>query len=125
MLRSILAVVVGYIVMGALVMLSFTPAVFAPGLVFEEDGISVTMAFMVFSLAMGGVGAVVGGFVAALIAARRARLALLAFVAIVFVLGIGSAVRGLFQVPPPTPPAEEVARMTLREKAAIGREPAW
>ena len=57
MLRSILAVVVGYILMAALVMLSFTPAFFAPELVFEKDSIDVTMAFMVFSLAMGGVAA--------------------------------------------------------------------
>jgi hypothetical protein len=33
-------------------------------------------------------------------------------------------VHGLFQVPP-TVAAEEVARMTPMEKAAIGREPAW
>jgi hypothetical protein len=124
MLRSILAVVLGYLAMAALVMLSFTFAFFAPGLVVEKDGIGVTLAFMVFSLAMGGVAAVVGGFVAALLAGRRAWPALLALVAIVLVLGVGSAVHGLFQVPP-TLSAEEVARMTPREKAAIGHEPAW
>jgi hypothetical protein len=59
-------------------MLSFTPAFFTPELVFETDGIGVTMAFLVFSLAMGGVAAVVGGFVAALLAGRRAWLLLLA-----------------------------------------------
>jgi hypothetical protein len=124
MVRSILAVVNGYIVMAALVMLTFTPAFFAPELVFEKDGIGVTMAFMVFSLAMGGVAAVIGGFVAALFAGRRAWRPLLAFVAIVLVVGVGSAVYGLFRVPP-THSAEEVAKMTPMEKAAIGHEPAW
>jgi hypothetical protein len=124
MVRSILAVVIGYIVMTALVMLTFTPAFFAPELVFEKDGIGVTMAFMVLSLAMGGVAAVIGGFVAALFAGRRARLSLLAFAAIVLVFGIGSAVYGLFQMSP-TVSAEEVARMTPMEKATIGHEPAW
>jgi hypothetical protein len=68
MLRSILAVVVGYVAMAALVMLSFTPAFFAPELVFETGRIGVTFAFLVSSLAMGGVAAVLGGFVAALVA---------------------------------------------------------
>jgi hypothetical protein len=124
MLRSILAVVVGYVVMAALVMLTFTPAFFAPELVFETHGIGVTLPFMVFTLAMGGVAAVLGGFVAARVASRRAWPALLALVAIVFVFGITSAVHGLFQVPP-TVSVEEVARMTPMEKAAIGREPVW
>jgi hypothetical protein len=124
MLRSILAVAVGYAVMAALVMLSFTPAFFTPELVFVTDGIGVTVAFLVFTLGMGGVAAAVGGFVAALVAGRHARLTLLALVAIVFVVGIGSAVYGLYQVPP-TLSAEEVARMTPMEKAAIGHEPAW
>ena len=123
MLRSILAVVVGYVAMAALVMLAFTPAYFAPELVFETHGIGVTMTFLVFSLAMGAAAVVLGGFVAALVAGKRAWRSLLAFVAIVLVLGVGSAVRGLFQVPP-TVPAEEVARMTPMEKAAIGHEPA-
>jgi hypothetical protein len=124
MLRTILAVVVGYAVMTVLVVLSFTPAFVTPELVFVTDGIGVTVAFLVFTLATGGAAAAVGGFVAALVAGRHARLSLLALVAIVFVLGIGSAVYGLFQVPP-TFSAEEVARMTPMEKAAIGHEPAW
>jgi hypothetical protein len=124
MLRSILAVVVGYVVMAALVMLSFTPAYFAPGLVFEAHGIGVTLPFMVFTLAMGAVASVVGGFVAARVAGKRAWRSLLAFVAIVLVLGVGSAVHGLFQVPP-TVTADEIARMTPMEKAAISHEPAW
>jgi hypothetical protein len=124
MVRSIVAVVAGYVVTAALVMLSFTPAFFAPELVFEKDGVGVTRAFLVLSLATGGVAAVVGGFVAALVAGRRARPPLLAFAAIVFVLGVGSAVCGLFRVPP-TPSAAELARMTPMEKAEIGHEPAW
>jgi hypothetical protein len=124
MLRSILAVVVAYVAMAALVMLAFTPAYFVPELVFETHGIGVTLAFLVFSLAMGGVAAVVGGFVAALVAGRRAWRSLLAFVTIVLVVGVGSAVHGLFQVPP-TVSAEEVTRMTPMEKAAIGHEPSW
>ncbi len=124
MLRSILAVVVGYIVMAAVVMLTFTAAFFAPGLVFETHGIGVTLPFLVFSLAMGAVAAALGGIVAALIAGKHARRAVLALVAIVFVLGLASAVYGLFRVPP-TVSAEEVARMTPMEKAAIGQEPVW
>jgi hypothetical protein len=124
MLRSILAVVVGYVVMAAIVMLTFTPAFFAPDLVFETHGIGVTLPFMVFTLAMGGVAAVLGGFVAARVAGRRAWRALLALVAIVFVIGVMSAVHRLFRVPP-TVSAEEVARMTPMEKAVIGRQPAW
>jgi hypothetical protein len=124
MLRSILAVVLGYVVMAALTMLSFTPAFLTPELVFETDGTGVTVGFLVFSLAMGGVAAVVGGFVAALLAGKHAWPSLGALVAIVLVLGVGSAVYGLFQAPP-TRSAEEVARMTPMERAAIGHEPGW
>jgi MFS family permease len=124
MLRSILAVVVGYIVVAALVMLTFTPAFFAPELVFETDGIGITLPFLVFSLAMGAVAAVLGGIVSALIAGMHAWRAALALVAIVFVLGVASAVHGLFRVPA-TVSAEEVTRMTPMEKAAICQEPVW
>src|SRR5262245_27150257 len=114
MVRSILAVVAGYVVMAVLVMLSFTPAFFAPKLVFETDGTGVTAAFMVFSLATGGVAATAGGVVAALLAGKRAWLSVLAFVAIVLVLGLGSAVYVLFRAPPAFA-AEAVARMTPME----------
>jgi hypothetical protein len=124
MLRSILAVVVGYGAMAALVVLSFTPAFFAPELVFETDGIGVTLPIMVFTLAMGVAAAVLGGYVAALVAGRHAWRAVLALAAIAFVLGVASAVHGLSKAPP-TVSAEEAARMTPMEKAAIGREPAW
>src|SRR5262245_12763428 len=100
MLRSILAVVLGYVVMAALTMLSFTPAFLTPELVFETDGTGVTVGFLVFSLAMGGVAAVVGGSVAALLAGKHVWPSLGALVVIVLVLGVGSAVYGLFQAPP-------------------------
>jgi hypothetical protein len=116
--------VVGYVAMAVVVMLTFTPAFFAPAFVFEPHGIGVTLLFMVFTLAMGAVAAVLGGLVAALIAGRHAWRAMLVLVAIVFVFGVGSAVYGLFQVPP-TVSAEEAARMTPMDKAAIGHEPSW
>jgi hypothetical protein len=79
---------------------------------------------MVFTLAMGVVAAVLGGFVAALVAGRHAWRAVLALAAIAFVLGVASAVYGLSKAPP-TVSAEETARMTPMEKAAIAREPVW
>lgn len=124
MLRSILAVVVGYLAMAVLAMLSFTPAFLTPDLVFETDGVGVSVGFLVFSLALGGVAAVVGGFVAALVAGKRAWLSLRALVAIVLVIGVGSAVYGLFQAPP-TRSNEELARMTPMERAALSHEPVW
>jgi hypothetical protein len=111
MVRIILSVLAGYMVMAVLVMISF-------GLVFLAS------AFIVYSLLTSVLAAVVGGYVTATVAAKRARAAVAALGGLVLALGLLLAVVGLMQ-PGPTPSAAEIEQMTPKERAMQEKEPLW
>ncbi len=111
MARTVLGVVVGYVVMAVFVMVAFTAAYWILGseAAFQRGSYQVTGLWIGLSFALGFAGALIGGCVCSVIARnRRAPMALAGFV---LVLGLILAVPVL-QVP-------EAARQRVRE-AEVG-----
>jgi hypothetical protein len=111
MVRIILSVLAGYLAMAVLVMISFA-------LVF------VTSAFIVYTLLTSVLAAVVGGYVTAVLAAKRMRAAVAVLGGLVLALGLLLAVVGLMQ-PGPTASAAEIEQMSPKERAMQEKEPIW
>jgi hypothetical protein len=124
MFRSIISVVVGYVVMAILVGLSFVPVLVAPDLVFEYGSANASLGFSIFSLIAGFVAAVAGGLVAAVVARRDSRYALPVFAGLVLIFGVASAVASV-RAERPSVSADEISRMTIMERASKGKEPTW
>ena len=68
--------------------------------------------------------ALVGGYVAALVAGRNRPTPVKVLAALILVIGLALAVPQQFHSHP-APTAEEVDRMTLLERASQAREPGW
>jgi hypothetical protein len=125
MLRAILAVVVGYLVMAAIVIPAFTLPIFLPSdWVWEKDSLEVTKLFLIVTLAVSLVGAVGGGWVAALIARRRDHPAVFVLAGLVLVLGLFSAAGNSLRETPVKSP-QQVAAMTFKERAEVATQPVW
>jgi hypothetical protein len=124
MVRGILSVVVGYLVLAILVTLATSVVFVAPGFVFRTDSVEPTVAFTVWNLVMSLVGAIVGGLVCAAIAGRKRPTPVKVFAGLVLVLGLGLAVAHQFDSRPPIT-AEEIAHMSIVERAEHAREPVW
>ncbi|MEM7480079.1 MAG: hypothetical protein AAF481_02800 [Acidobacteriota bacterium] len=120
MWRSIAAVVAGYLVMALWVMITLSLAWVLLGaeFAFHEGTFGVTAGWMVLNLLMGVIGALLGGWVAALIGRSWGPVKVL--VAVVLVLGVLSAV---LQRDKPEPPPE--LEVTTFEAAAYAQQPAW
>ena len=73
MLRSGMAVIVGYIVMTVIAVPIFLGAYVVPDLVWEKDAARTTLGFNLLTLVAGLVGALVGGFVCQLVARQRGK----------------------------------------------------
>jgi hypothetical protein len=121
MFRSIVAVVVGYLVMAVLTLLAFGLSLIAPDFAFEKDRFDVTPAWLVFALAATLVAAVVGGFVTVVIARRRS--AVYALAALVIVLGFGSAAGNLTRDRPLADESAAGLSAVNRGKRAV--QPTW
>jgi low temperature requirement protein LtrA len=124
MVRIILPVLAGYVVMAVLVMISFGLVFVASDFALQKDALAATPAFVLVILVADALAAMVGGYVAAIIAAKRARTAVARLAGLVLVLGLVSAVAGLNQ-PEPTASPEQIAKMTVMERASRGKEPLW
>jgi hypothetical protein len=111
MVRIILSVLAGYVVMAVLVMISF-------GLVFAAS------AFVVYSLLTSVLAAIAGGYVTAILAAKRAHGAVAALGGLVLALGLLLAVVELMQ-PGPTASAEEIEQMSPKQRSMQEKEPLW
>jgi hypothetical protein len=123
MFRSILSVVVGYLVLAVLVMLATAPVFLAPELAFQKDSVEPSLTFTVWNLIMSLVAAVAGGLVCALVAGKKRRIPVLVFAGLVLVIGLAMALSQ--PVRHDLPPGEEIARMTVMERASHAHEPAW
>lgn len=125
MLRIILAIVLGYVAMGVLVMLGFSLVFLAPDFAYEKDSFDVTPGWLIYALILGLVAAMVGGAVTAKIARSMCLPALLIFAAIAFVVGLVSAAANLQRPKPPTGEAAEqkVAKMTTAERVTESVQP--
>ena len=125
MVRSILSVLVGYLVMALVVVLSFAPVIAVPELAFRSGTAEAAPAFVVYSLLMSGLAAAVGGFVAAVIAGKGRKMPVRVLGILILAFGLASAVASLFAEKPIVVSPEEVAQMTPMERAQKGREPLW
>lgn len=96
MVRAIAAVVVGYVAMAVFIFVTLTLAWFAlgPSFAYQEGTTKVTAGWLAVNLPLSFVGAVLGGWVTALVARRPGPVKALAVV--ILVLGLGMAVAHLF-----------------------------
>lgn len=122
MVRSIIAVVVGYVVMALLVFVLFTAAYLAIGAegAFVPGSYAVSGLWIVLSFVLSLVAAIVGGYACAAIA--RGGRAPLALAVLVIVLGMLAA------IPVLTTPGEAGARagdLPNMEAMMRARQPAW
>lgn len=124
MFRSSFAVVSGYFVMALLVMPVFGLVYLAPDFVFEEGQARATLTFSILTLVCGFVGAFVGGFVAVVVSRGRSA-PVTALAAIVLGVGLASGIHNALAEAPPALTPEQVAELTIRERAERSREPVW
>jgi hypothetical protein len=120
MLRFIVAVVVGYLVMAILVVAASAVALVAPDLAFRQDSYDVRTGWLVWTLVVGAVAAVAGGFVAVVIARRRSAATVLA--GLVLAVGLISALANLGKE---RPTGEPPAGLSLPERASRAVQPTW
>jgi hypothetical protein len=123
MFRIFVAVIVGYLAMGAIVAATFLLALRVPGFAFKDTGdgpIEASPALLAVSLVGSVLAAVVGGFVAAIIS--RGRRAVWILAGLMFAFGILSAVGNEYR---PRPTTESMAGKSVQERAAQGVQPTW
>jgi hypothetical protein len=128
MLRSALAIVVGYAALAVFIMVAFTLLwlVVGQGRAFAPGTTDVTWAWLAASLPLNLMAAALGGWVAARIAADRPQVAVTGLVMAILVLGFwaaasqGVSVQG--DAPPPAPPPDNLGPM---EAARLASQPLW
>lgn len=124
MVRSILSVVVGYVVLAVAVSLSSALVLLTPGFVFQAHTVEPSLLFTVFNLFLSLLAALAGGYVAALVAGENRPTPVKVLAGSILIVGLALAVpQQLHSHPAPT--AEELDRMTLLERASHAREPVW
>lgn len=128
MLRGIAAVVVGYVVIVAFVLITFAIAWLALGrsFAFAEGTTDVTLGWIVLALLLSFIGASLGGVVARGIAPGHSRTSVEVLAGLVLIVGFLSAVaaqRRNTQSEPLTP--HELAEIGVFEAATKARQPAW
>lgn len=124
MLRIILAVVAGYLAMAALVFATFSAAYLVIGTegAFQPGSFEVSTLWIVVSVILSVVAALVGGWVCARIGRRRA--AAIALAAVVVVLGLAVAAMEFTHSGEPVPAARsgEIGNLEAMQSA---QQPAW
>lgn len=124
--RSIAAVIGGYVAMALWVMLALSLAwtALGPGFAFRDGTTKVSLGWIAVALFTGALGALLGGFVARRIAAGASDRPIQALAAIVLVLGLASA---LFQpAPQERPPFEgDIREMSAADAATVAEQPRW
>jgi dipeptide/tripeptide permease len=120
--RNILAVIVGYVTMFAIVFLALTIAFLAMGtdLAFQQGSFQVSPMWLVVMYIISLLAALAGGWVTATIAPRRN--AVLALVVLVVILGILSAVPALSAAETPDVRSGDLSNMEAMMNA---RQPPW
>lgn len=121
MLRTILAVVAGYIVMALGVVAAFTSMqlILGADTIYKPGSWEASSTFVTIAVVVSFVAAAIGGLVAAAIARRRTAATILA--GVVVVLGVLSAV---VQTGAPDP-GPRPAQITPMDSAQNARQPAW
>ncbi len=123
MIRKILAVVGGYVAMAVFVMVTFSIAYLIIGVEasYRPDSYDVSAVWIVISITLSVVGAILGGFVCAVIAKDGQVAKILA--GIVFVIGLALALVGAAaDRPEPEPRGPDVSVFEAMNKS---RQPLW
>lgn len=124
MLRAICAVLVGYVVMAVLIMGFFAIALVKPDFAYVEKSLDVKTSFAVATLGVSVVAAILGGLVAFRIARRSTLSVVVVFALIGVAVGVAEAARQTQRTKPKVTP-EEVAKMSIRERAEKSVQPTW
>ena len=114
MIRSTLAVIAGYAVMAAWVMISLGVAFLILGekFIFQADSNTVTGGWLAVEMTLALIGAVMGGMVAVLISRDHSPIPVYALAGLVVVLGVGMAAADLML------PGDRPAQVTGKEDSA-------
>lgn len=123
MLKTVFAVVAGYVVMALFVLVSSVVAFVALGAdrAYQDGTYEPTGVWIVTVLALGFIAAMVGGYVAAIITSSPAAPKTLALV--VVILGLVFALP-VFRRPAQSPPARS-SDLPMMQTMGAGRQPAW
>ncbi len=123
MLRSIVAVIAGYVAMFLVVMIGFAPAAIAPSFVWRgQDTLDLTTGFVVTTLLASLLAALAGGYVCAWIG--RSFKPVIVLAALATLLGLTMAIQNTKKEQPSVTP-DKIAAMSYMEKGQISREPDW
>src|SRR5262245_13350305 len=99
MARTLVAVLIGYMVMACVVMLAFVLALRIPDFAFEPGTATATAGLMGYSLVISFIAAVMAGWVAGRLAGAHCRRAVLGLAALMLVLGLAMAIGQLMHEP--------------------------
>ena len=127
MWRAIAGIIVGYVVIFVWVLVTMAVALMVLGrsFAYEEGTLEVTVGWSLVAIALGLVGAILGGLVTALIAPSPRRTPVKVLAGILLILGLALAVLHVFVDDPMAEPPKPVAEMTMFEAASESIAPAW
>ena len=122
MLKSVLAVIVGYLAMAIFLFAAFTGVYLALGTerTFQPDTYVVSGLWLALAAIVSFCGAIVGGFVCAAISKNKRTCQVLA--AIVFILGIAVCIPAMREDPTPRPRTGDVPNLQAMQQA---QTPVW
>lgn len=123
MLRSIGAVVVGYVVMAVIVIAGHVPGMLDSGLAFTPGTLDAKPAWLAYGIGLSLVAAALGGLVVRKLTGPSPARPVFALAALVVVFGLAFAAMAQFGPPPDT--SKPVAEMTQKEKMDNARQPLW
>lgn len=124
--RNILAVIVGYIAMAILIFVVFTAAYLALGDegAFKEGSFEVSMQWVIMSIVVGLIAAVLGGIICAKIS-KHSKGAVMSLAVLVLVLGGLGAIAGLMAERPTGEDAIRGPETSNTEAMMQAQQPAW
>jgi hypothetical protein len=127
MWKAILGVIVGYVVIFVWVMATMAVALMVLGrsFVYEQGTLEVTAGWSLVAIALGVVGAILGGLVTALIAPSPRRTPVKVLAGILLVLGLTLAVLHVFVDDPTAEPPKPVGEMSMFDAASESIAPTW
>jgi hypothetical protein len=127
MWKAILGVIVGYVVIFVWVMVTMAVAlmVLDRSFAYEQGTLEATGRWSLVAIALGLVGAILGGFVTAVIAPSPRRTPVKVLAGILLVLGLALAVLHVLVDDPTAEPSKPVAQMSMFEAASESIAPTW
>jgi hypothetical protein len=127
-MRTVIAVIVGYVVMVLVVMMGIAVTWFTLGAKFAFDGdtIGASTGWSLVMMLAGFIAAIAGGLTAALIAGKARQLgAVKGLVALIVVFGVLTVVMQMMATPLPLPEGKTIENLTFAEAGQYARSPTW